>query len=905
MRRLRPLLPPRRGGVAVAGVAAVALVGGLVLAGEHETYPRTRLVESTGLAWVASDQIGSLTLLDGVSGQPVADVAVLDAAAAQTGRDLLLAGQNGASGYALDQATGRLTRVDGSSYTPLPAPGPPAVIGTGSGTGTGVQLFVGTNAAFVVDGDGDTVSTYDPATLRPTTASRTFAAAGPSSAHTGIGPGAGDDAGTGYAAVLDSAGRLWVLDQATGRLSWFSGSAQGRAAETFPPGAAQLTVAGGEPVVVDTTHDSATLISPGGSADSRVDLGSDGRGSGVAVTGSGTPATGSSAAPAVLITNTAQGTYQSCDLDLDTCDAPRHAAFGADTLGAAVTALGRVFVPDYSTGTVWVLDPGGTTAAVHTGVLAGPGPFDLFYRDGLVFYNDPHDSRAGTLDADGTAKPIVKYSAATASGTANAATASGTATATGTAAAAPATGSTRPTLTAAAPTLSPSRPNATGAGPEGTPSPSPDPTGSRGPAPSCSSATSPSVYDQEGTLMSDNDQSVKDGRPPGEKKEKRPGWDPTARATVLAAVITGVFGLAAVLITISVTSNSPAPAPTAAGGSGTPAATKAAVATAPLPTSAANFPKAPMYDQQDPGGTGVYGVVFTSNNTLATGDLNGFGYLWTLGSSQSTFRLSDPGGQAIFGLAYDPNHDLLAANTTNAPQYKTGSVVLWNTSTDKYVATLTNKGTQGVGSPAAFSPDGKTLASSDANGGIYLWNTTTDNPTPITLPAQSSEPNYEVAFSPTGSNLLAAANGDGYTYLWNTAKPQVVNALPDPSGKAVVAVAFNAKGTILATGGAGGNVDLWNASTGAHEATLPGLAGGTVQSVAFSPRAQIVAATIDDDSTKTYEFCIWNTQGTLLATRVDAESIGATKLTFSPNGNELAVADENDSTYIWDVSGIG
>lgn len=174
------------------------------------------------------------------------------------------------------------------------------------------------------------------------------------------------------------------------------------------------------------------------------------------------------------------------------------------------------------------------------------------------------------------------------------------------------------------------------------------------------------------------------------------------------------------------------------------------------------------------------------------------------------------------------------------------------------------------------------------------------------LPARPGLPaELRGRLQPEDPDLLAAGNGDGYTYLWDTANQQLVNSLPDPSGKALSAVAFSPDGSTLATGGAGGNVDLWNMATGAHEVTLPGLAGGTVASVAFSPRTKIVAATIDNDSTKTYEFCIWNTQGTLLATRVDPGAIGATKLAFSPSGEQLVVGDENNSTYIWNAGGIG
>jgi hypothetical protein len=79
------------------------------------------------------------------------------------------------------------------------------------------------------------------------------------------------------------------------------------------------------------------------------------------------------------------------------------------TFGAPVAAANRLFVPDYKTGEVWIVDLTAAKVLTRTNVLSPGGPFQLMTRDGVVFFNDPRTDKAGVLQLDGSLTKASKY----------------------------------------------------------------------------------------------------------------------------------------------------------------------------------------------------------------------------------------------------------------------------------------------------------------------------------------------------------------------------------------------------------------------------------------------------------------------------------------------------------------
>src|SRR5205814_2075074 len=137
----------------LAGTATLALAGGVLVLGIHGGYPAARPQLLSGSAWLASPQVGQLTLLDGASAEVAAQVRV-----AQPGEHLDAVQQAG-TGYAVNRSTGTVRRVDGGTFevTPPASPLPEAR--------EGLRAFAGTDALYTLDSQRGVIIAADPTTL--------------------------------------------------------------------------------------------------------------------------------------------------------------------------------------------------------------------------------------------------------------------------------------------------------------------------------------------------------------------------------------------------------------------------------------------------------------------------------------------------------------------------------------------------------------------------------------------------------------------------------------------------------------------------------------------------------------------------------------------------------------------
>ncbi len=240
---------------------------------------------------------------------------------------------------------------------------------------------------------------------------------------------------------------------------------------------------------------------------------------------------------------------------------------------------------------------------------------------------------------------------------------------------------------------------------------------------------------------------------------------------------------------------------------------------------------------------------------------------------------------------------------------------------------------QGSVTCVSFSPDGKTIVSSDSRGMIRLWNVQTGQVmatftghSPKRVKGKLSWPSIisSVIFSPDGKTLASAsgdridANRPGEIILWDVKTRKAKATLKSP-GSSVLSVSFSPDGKTLASAGHHfdkstkkfwGEVNLWDIKTGQVITSLKAHTS-KVYSVIFSPDGTTLASASTG-------IALWDLttdqDGVVRSAQVRATFNGHTRgvrcVRFSPDGNTLASAGASHDaqtrmTYgevkLWDV----
>ena len=158
------------------------------------------------------------------------------------------------------------------------------------------------------------------------------------------------------------------------------------------------------------------------------------------------------------------------------------------------------------------------------------------------------------------------------------------------------------------------------------------------------------------------------------------------------------------------------------------------------------------------------------------------------------------------------------------------------------------EGHQGPVNAAAFSPEGKLLATGGSDGTVHLWDAATSAPR-ATLNA-SDKPVNSIAFS-TDGKLLAAAGDDRIIHIFDVAsrrQKRQISGAPD----AILSVAFSPHATIVASSGKDQAVRTWRVSNGEARSAWNGH-GGHVRAVAFAPDGETLASASIDGTIRLWD----------------------------------------------------
>ncbi|MFN6476674.1 NB-ARC domain-containing protein [Nostoc sp. DedQUE07] len=194
-------------------------------------------------------------------------------------------------------------------------------------------------------------------------------------------------------------------------------------------------------------------------------------------------------------------------------------------------------------------------------------------------------------------------------------------------------------------------------------------------------------------------------------------------------------------------------------------------------------------------------------------------------------------------------------------------------------------------SSVAFSPNGKLLATGDADGKTYLWQVD-DGKLLFTCIGHSSWVK-SVAFSPDGQTL-ASGSDDQTVKLWDVRDGKCLKTLQGHSNW-VRSVAFSPDGQTLASGSEDQTVKLWNVHIGKCLITLQGNTN-RIMSVAFSPDGQTLASCSEKQTVK-----LWDVRDGKCLKILQGHSSWVRSVAFSPDGEILATGSDDQTVKLWDV----
>ncbi len=241
----------------------------------------------------------------------------------------------------------------------------------------------------------------------------------------------------------------------------------------------------------------------------------------------------------------------------------------------------------------------------------------------------------------------------------------------------------------------------------------------------------------------------------------------------------------------------------------------------------------------------------------------------------------------VNAVAFSPDGKTLASSGDDR------TVKLWDTQTGELKRTLIGHGARVT--TIAFSRDGKTLASDGAHdvscgtgdGGVgetILWDTQT-------WAAKRKLPNgfyksYSLVFSPNIRNILFS--NDDATEIWDASTGRLKWKLPNIN---FVAAVFSHDGRTIAIAEGDGTFCLRNAATGKLRWKL-GISGA----VAFSPDSRTIASVVGDGT-----YCLRDARTGVVRRTLRGPGHALTAVAFSPNGRVLAGTNEEGSLMVWDT----
>jgi WD40 repeat protein len=275
----------------------------------------------------------------------------------------------------------------------------------------------------------------------------------------------------------------------------------------------------------------------------------------------------------------------------------------------------------------------------------------------------------------------------------------------------------------------------------------------------------------------------------------------------------------------------------------------------------------------------VLSAAFAPDGTLVTSHADGTVRQWVAGAKDYGTTL--PHGEEVQDVSY--SRDARRILTVSF-----GHVGFWDAKSGSPVGhSLHGRDLWRAG----FSPDARQVVSASITGQTQLWRVSDGRPS--TLPFEIGGYATDATFDPTGHRIaVAGARG---AQIWDPREPDHVMALTP--ALFLFDVAFSPDGTELAGAAENGDLFVWSTQTGRLILHRPDHRGKSY-ALDFSPDGKLLATAGIADR----EVHIWDTSAWELTRRLSGHSLGVRDVAFSPRGNQLVSAGQDQQVIVWDPS---
>jgi WD40 repeat protein len=258
-------------------------------------------------------------------------------------------------------------------------------------------------------------------------------------------------------------------------------------------------------------------------------------------------------------------------------------------------------------------------------------------------------------------------------------------------------------------------------------------------------------------------------------------------------------------------------------------------------------------------------------------------------------------GRAIWSAAFSPDGRTLATGDGQ------GNVIVWDVSEGRAIDTL--EGHNDAITGVAFGPDGRTLYTTSADSTARIWDVAgyrrlarPFRTNSVNDPGTSSPRAF--ALSPDG-RTLAAARRDGRVDLIDAETLRRTGGFKAFADRPALAIEYSPDGSRLAVAGQGGGVGVWDAASGKRVGPLLSAPRGprnvnthNVRALAFGPGGLLAAAEVGGFETASMKSGPKGPKGAVRIWDLDERSLirrplrlpQVRGLAFSPDGSRLAIA---------------